>query len=207
VDSGQWTAIAELTTDHWPLFLEEVMKKGKLVKILICTVALIFIDGLFHCPVLRAMPRFLEWYDASPNANAEWKGKCTLCHVSHDGSGPLNDFGQAFAKNGFQFTRELSQAYPAMFAGVGPAAVASKPSVDVKGIFVQNCVVCHGEDGKGTLGNSPDWTDAAWQKNITDAQMTAAIKTGKGLMPAWKDQLSDDKIAAMVKFVRGFAKK
>ncbi|MCS6805746.1 MAG: c-type cytochrome [Acidobacteriota bacterium] len=184
------------------------MQKGRVMKLIICAAALIFIDGLFHCPVLRAMPRFLEWYEASPNALAEWKGKCTLCHVNQDGRGPLNEFGQAFADHGFRFTPELAQAFPDRFAGVArPEVAAAKPTVDAKEIFMRDCAACHGEDGKGTLPNVPDWTDAQWQRKVTDAQMTATIKTGKGLMPGWKDQLSDEAIAALVKYVRGFGKK
>lgn len=184
------------------------MQKGKVIKLVVCAAAFIFIDGLLHCPVLRAMPRFMEWYEASPSAVAEWKGRCTLCHINQDGRGPLNEFGQAFADHGFQFTPELVKAFPDRFAGAARTEVAaSKPSVDTKQIFMQHCAACHGEDGKGTLPNAPDLTSSQWQRNVSDAQMTATIKTGKGLMPGWKDQLSEDTIAALVKYVREFGKK
>lgn len=184
------------------------MRKGKILKILICAVAIIFVDGLFHCPVLRAMPRFMEWYDASPEAKPELRGKCTICHVSHEGTGPLNEFGQAFAEHGYRFTPELRQAFPHLFAGASEVSSAAQTQTfNAKQFFDTNCVACHGSDGKGGLGNTPDFTDASWQQGESDAKMAETIRNGKGLMPPWKDKLNTEQILALVKFVRQFGKK
>jgi len=184
------------------------MRTGRILKIVICAVAIIFIDGLFHCPILRAMPRFMEWYDAQPDAKAELRGKCTLCHVSHDGMGPLNEFGQSFAEHGYRFTPELRQAYPDMFAGAsGAQSTAVTQTFNAKEFFNNNCVACHGPDGKGALGNTPDLTDASWQQGKSDAEFAETIKNGKGLMPPWKDKLNNEQVQAMIQFVRQFAKK
>ncbi|MBI3951981.1 MAG: c-type cytochrome [Acidobacteria bacterium] len=184
------------------------MRKGRILKVVICAIALIFIDGLFHCPVLRAMPRFMEWYDASPDAKPEMKSKCTLCHINNDGSGSLNEFGQAFAEHGYRFTPELRQAYPDMFAGAsGAAPTTVAQTFDAKKFFMDHCAACHGNDGKGALGNTPDFTDASWNQSKSDTELVETIKAGRGLMPTWKEKLSSEQIQAMVKFVRQFARK
>ncbi len=73
------------------------------------------------------------------------------------------------------------------------------------------CSACHGEDGKGQtdagkkLGVT-DMTVAAWQKNVTDAQIKESMEKGvKDKMPAITD-LQPGQADALVKFVRGLAK-
>jgi mono/diheme cytochrome c family protein len=184
------------------------MRRGKALKIVICAVAFIFIDGLFHCPVLRAMPRFMEWYDALPDAKAELRGKCTTCHVGQDGSGSLTEFGQAFEERGYRFTPELRQAFPGFFAGTsGAGSTPVAGTFNAKEFFVANCALCHAADGTGGLGNTPNFQDASWQQEKGDTELAKTIKDGKGLMPPWKEKLNDEQIQAMIKFVRQFTKK
>lgn len=69
----------------------------------------------------------------------------------------------------------------------------------------QNCTQCHGRLGRGDGPRGPmlkarDLSDAAWQATVTDEQIAASIKLGKGLMPAFK--LPDVTIAKLVKLVR-----
>lgn len=186
------------------------MRKMRVVKLVLCTVFIFLIDGLFHCPVLRAMPRFMEWYAASPYAKAELKGRCTICHVRQDGFGPLTEFGEAFADQGYRFTAELRQAYPQFFAGGEEArSDAAAAEFDAKAFFAENCAACHGEDGKGGPAaaalNVPDFSDGSWQQSRTNAQLAETIKNGRGAMPAWDEKLNDEQIKAMVNLVREFA--
>ncbi len=73
------------------------------------------------------------------------------------------------------------------------------------------CASCHQADGKGnpamkkSMKDLPDFTDAAWQKKATDAEMIETIKSGHKPMPAYKDKLTDDQIKALVAYVRKFA--
>jgi cytochrome c6 len=77
-----------------------------------------------------------------------------------------------------------------------------------------NCTKCHGADGKGEtkIGkklNLQDYTDAAVQAKMTDADMTKAITDGvlvdgKQKMKAFKDVLSTDEIKDLVAYVRKF---
>lgn len=58
-------------------------------------------------------------------------------------------------------------------------------------IFAENCVSCHGEDGRGSreLG-APDLTDAAWIYGADDETMFATVNSGRrGWMPAWEDRM------------------
>jgi cytochrome c oxidase cbb3-type subunit 3 len=69
----------------------------------------------------------------------------------------------------------------------------------------QNCTPCHGELGRGDGPRGPmlkatNLSDPAWQSSVTDQQIAASIKLGKGAMPAFK--LPDVTIANLVKLVR-----
>ncbi len=62
-----------------------------------------------------ALPDYLKLYNADPLAKAEFKGKCSTCHLNPAGGGARNDFGKAFAQAGHQFTAELRQQFPDQF--------------------------------------------------------------------------------------------
>jgi len=94
----------------------------------------------------------------------------------------------------------------------GTTAPSSSPAADGNALYAAKCSTCHGKDGRGIPNmrskGQPDFTDAAWQKSRTDAQLSDATKNGKGkLMPAFKAKLSDEEIAAVVTRVRSFGKK
>lgn len=88
-------------------------------------------------------------------------------------------------------------------------------TIDAAALFnnetAPKCASCHQADGKGnpamkaSMKDLPDFTDAAWQKKATDAEMIETIKNGHKPMPAYKDKLSDDQIKALVAYVRKFA--
>jgi cytochrome c6 len=85
-------------------------------------------------------------------------------------------------------------------------------AADGNAVYAAKCAICHGKDGRGTPNwrakGQPDFTNTAWQKSRTDAQLTDATKNGKGkYMPAFNGKLSDEEIAAVVAKVRAFGKK
>ena len=103
-----------------------------------------------------------------------------------------------------------------------PRATAGDPPaggpVQARQLFATLCVMCHGADGSGngpaaaTLNPKPrNYTDAAWQASITDAQIKEAIvKGGQGvgkspMMPG-QPQLADqpEVLDGLVKIIRGF---
>ena len=77
-----------------------------------------------------------------------------------------------------------------------------------------NCTKCHGADGKGQTKvgkklNLKDYSDAAVQAKMTDADMTKAITDGvfekdKEKMKSFKADLSADEIKDLVAYVRKF---
>ena len=95
----------------------------------------------------------------------------------------------------------------------GNAAPNSGPSTGVMAdAFVAKCALCHGKDGRGLPSwrakGQPDFTDAQWQKNHTDAQIAETIRSGKGKnMPSFKGKVSEAEITALVSRVRSFGKK
>jgi len=79
-------------------------------------------------------------------------------------------------------------------------------------VYSGKCGGCHGQDGKGSARlkerGIPDFTDAGWQKNHTDAQIRESIENGKGrIMQAWKDKLAPEDITELVAKIRSFGPK
>jgi len=71
-------------------------------------------------------------------------------------------------------------------------------------LFRQNCAICHGQeaDGKemnGAIIPSLRYGDAAKK---SEQEIYDQISNGKLPMPAFKNQLTDEEIKRMVKFVR-----
>jgi mono/diheme cytochrome c family protein len=89
-----------------------------------------------------------------------------------------------------------------------PAPAAEREKVDAKALFAQACARCHAEDGSGGLpmaANGPrpaDLTAASWQAERTDAEVTAAIRSGRGAMPPFEGVLTTDQINALGAYVR-----
>jgi mono/diheme cytochrome c family protein len=74
--------------------------------------------------------------------------------------------------------------------------------IDAEKIFMHECKDCHGEDGRGRMHGQPDFTNAAWQANVSDELMFKTIKFGREPMPFYIGALSDAEISALVKYIR-----
>lgn len=99
-----------------------------------------------------------------------------------------------------------------VLASAGASNSNSSYAADGAAIYQAKCSTCHGKDGRGIPNwrakGQPDFTDSAWQKARTDAQISDSTRNGKGkFMPAFKAKLSDDDIKAVVARVRAFGKK
>jgi cytochrome c553 len=96
-----------------------------------------------------------------------------------------------------------------MFGLSGEALAA-----DAAANWKAKCKSCHGDDGKaktkvGEKEEIPDFTSPAWQKAKTDEAIKKVITDGSQRnkkMKPFKDKLSAEEIAAMVKHVRAFWK-
>ena len=98
---------------------------------------------------------------------------------------------------------------PAKAADSKPSAAAKPVSnIDGASLYTANkCATCHGADGKGKIKDARDFTDEAWQKKESDAELAAVIRNGKKPMPPYGDKLNADEIKALVGYVRTFGKK
>lgn len=84
--------------------------------------------------------------------------------------------------------------------------------VDARGLFQENCIACHGENGRahtfhGWLVGAQNLTDPEWQQETTDAEIRHAIITGPSVMPAFGKRLSPTEIQALAVYVRSFNEK
>ena len=87
---------------------------------------------------------------------------------------------------------------------------AAVPAADGAAIFKNNCVMCHGADGKGYSAlKTPDFTDPKWQSSMKDKQLREVIKNGKKgtAMAAFEDKLNDEAITAVIGYIRSLKKK
>lgn len=102
---------------------------------------------------------------------------------------------------------------------VAPAALA-QDNIPVSMTYQIYCSRCHGASGQGdgldgaSLSPKPrNFTDCAVMSKISDATIIKAIKDGGASvgvskdMPAWGEELSDQKISALAAYVRTFCHK
>jgi len=70
-------------------------------------------------------------------------------------------------------------------------------------IFVENCVACHGDGGKGNQEmGAPDLTDKIWLYGSDEVALIETISQGRaGVMPAWEGRLDPATIKAMAVYV------
>src|SRR5947209_505274 len=101
-------------------------------------------------------------------------------------------------------------------AAVGLAAIgvlsapAKADTAAAEATYKAKCAMCHGPDGKGETATGKamkvkDFSSEEVQK-MSDADLTAAISSGKGKMPAYKT-LTADQVKGLVAYIRSFAKK
>jgi uncharacterized membrane protein SirB2 len=72
-----------------------------------------------------------------------------------------------------------------------------------KALFVSNCAICHGEDGKKGLSGAKDLTISA----MDEAAVEEIIKKGKNAMAPYEKILTQDEISALKAYVMTFRAK
>jgi cytochrome c6 len=98
-----------------------------------------------------------------------------------------------------------------VFCGIAVALLYPiSAAADGAETFKAKCVLCHGADGTGStvLGKqlqAANLRSKEVQKK-SDADLHKAVHDGNGNMPPFADQLNDDEITDVIKYVRSFAK-
>ena len=82
-----------------------------------------------------------------------------------------------------------------------------------KKVYVEKCLECHGQKGKGDgpeaadLEKKPaDYTDKAKMSKFTDEDLKKVTREGKKPMPAFGKKLSAKEIEDVTAYIRTFAK-
>jgi len=81
------------------------------------------------------------------------------------------------------------------------------PMFDAAADYESHCTKCHGPDGKsntvkGRKTHSPDLT----KSTVSDTKATRLITNGRDEMPAFKNDLTPEQIAALLEYIKAFRK-
>ncbi|MGA8309688.1 MAG: cytochrome c [Terriglobales bacterium] len=94
---------------------------------------------------------------------------------------------------------------------ITPSFAVAEGSAAGAGVFKAKCVTCHGPDGSGNtpVGKSLQTADlrSPEVQKKSDAELTQSVSEGKGNMPAFKGNITDEEIQSVLKYVRTLAAK
>jgi mono/diheme cytochrome c family protein len=72
-------------------------------------------------------------------------------------------------------------------------------------IYETNCASCHADDGSGAIPGAPDFTDAAAMAVQSPQALFDVVSQGRGEMPAFADQFSQEERWQVVDYLRTFS--
>ena len=95
-------------------------------------------------------------------------------------------------------------------------ATITDPVLAGKNVFTKNCQACHQQNGAGVPGVFPPIVGSEWVTGSAETvvhillnglhePITVAGATYNGVMPAWRDVLTDQEIAAVASYIRQWA--
>jgi len=67
--------------------------------------------------------------------------------------------------------------------------------------YQSNCINCHGANGAGEIPNAPDFSRGE-RLLQPDNVLMETIKSGKGMMPAYRGMFTDDEILDLIAYIR-----
>lgn len=90
-------------------------------------------------------------------------------------------------------------------AGLGLLLVANQPGAsDVnlgRKIYQRHCVICHGNDGSGSMAGAPDFKRGQGLMQ-SDQSLQARIQSGKNACPAYRGILDQQDTLDVIAFIR-----
>ncbi len=93
-----------------------------------------------------------------------------------------------------------------------PIAPTESTLKAARGIYVEECAQCHGEQGKGDGPKArlhfpapADLTDTRRMNSVTDGEISYKISEGRKPMPSFKNRLTEDQRWELVLLVRSFS--
>ena len=103
---------------------------------------------------------------------------------------------------GFCKGREVKGVMPFMLLAI----IASMPgyAADVfngRELYERHCITCHGSNGQGELVVAPDFTRPNALLN-TDLDLYQIIRSGRGVMPAYRGILDEHEFLDLVAYLR-----
>lgn len=115
-------------------------------------------------------------------------------------NGVMPPFGPALGEEGAKDTAN----YVLSLSGLTNDSIRTSRG---KALFAQNCVACHGAEGKGNpaLG-APNLTDKIWLYGSTEPIIIETIAKGRNnVMPAHKDFLGEARVHILAAYVYGLS--
>ena len=81
---------------------------------------------------------------------------------------------------------------------------AQNPGADT---YKAKCAMCHGPDGLANTSAGEAMKVPPFNPKLSNAELSAITKSGKGKMPAYADKLTSDQIEQVVAYIRTLLKK
>ncbi len=147
-----------------------------------------------------------------PNLNDDdwlWGGDINAIHytIEHGIRNPDHDETRlsmmpAFGRDGILTPAQISNvvSYVQLIAGQGEASKATARGAQ---IYAENCVSCHGAEGKGdrTQG-APNLTDGIWLYGSDRDTLVATVTNSRqGVMPRWGNRLDPATVKMLATYV------
>jgi mono/diheme cytochrome c family protein len=90
-------------------------------------------------------------------------------------------------------------------------SAASGDPTKGKALYANNCLICHGERGKGdgligaSLSPPPTDLSSSQVQAKPDKDLLTVIREGRAVMPAWKNRLNDQDIQNILVYIRSLS--
>jgi cytochrome c oxidase cbb3-type subunit III len=150
-----------------------------------------------------------------PNLNDDdwlWGGKladieATVRHGARAGDDKGHQGNMpAFGRDNILKANEISAVadYARTLSGL-PAEQGADLALGKK-VFADNCVACHGPDGKGSRdAGAPNLTDKIWLYGSSKETIVQGIVNGRGgVMPNWQGRLDESTLKSLIVYVWTF---